>query len=503
LKWEEVEGSTRYELEIVSHSEELPPKKIKAEKPNWNGDLPFGVYSYRVRAIDRAKRPGDWTDKLPLVVVPTAPRAESPSDGETISVLSDADPKILSWEPQPGASAYKVTVFQNDALVLTKTVTESQINLAELPRGDFTWSVSAVVRAPGRTIASLRGKEWEGKPSDKNRFKIDYRELQKPDLLFPKGDVLANKANHIAFGWKRVPDAKSYVVTLERKADGDGPAPAPIIFKTTHAAVAATVNNLGTYRWKVRALASVDPIPGATSEASGTFDLIPSGQGPGRGYVSLSGMYAPYTYGIQTRAGRGDLSSQAVTVRLAGEAWLYRQWGAGAGIQKTTLKVEGESYSLGNLEAFVKYRMPLGSAASGWLFIPKLGLESRDYVFLTPSGSMSGGPSLIERQVNTNGLALGFDLRKQLSDRWSVGLKVAYFKPITLSGTEGGEITSSDSARNISAGLQGFRWMTRSWALGLGGFLDRRSFSYTSPSTGPESVNMDALHLFGSLLFLY
>ncbi len=500
LNWEVVEGSTRYELEIES-SAAGPTKMIRAEKSEWRGDLPFGVYSYRVRAIDRVKRPGSWTEKRPLVVVPAAPRLIQPKDGEKISVLRANDPKILKWEKLAGTEAYKLQIFRDGAPVFSKEIQGTEANLAELSPGNYTWSIQAVIRAPRRALASLQNRTWNGKESDASSFKIEYRELEAPKTLFPSGEIFADRANLIYFKWKTVPEAKAYEITLERNDSDDGEKIKRIVFKTTKSSIAARVKDLGYYRWKVRALASVAPHEGASSESSGSFDLVPSGQSPGKGYASFSGMFAPYQYEIQTQTGKGNLASEAFTYRLAGETWVSRKWGVGVGLQNTNLKIDGLNYVLGDYEIFAKYRLSVGKSSAGWLLLPKAGIELRDYIFLSPFDNVGG--ALSERKIQTLGLALGFDLRKQLSLRWSVGLKVTYFKPIHFSGAEGGTITGVSSTRNLSAGLQGFYWLTRSWGLGMGGFMDRRSFSYTAPAKGAESVNMDAIHLFGSLLFLY
>lgn len=501
LKWDPIDDAVRYVLEIQSHSGEMKKRVVKPGKNKWEGDLPFGIYTYRVHAIDRVERPGEWSEASPLVVLPSSPRPLSPEDGADIRILEKSDSKIFKWESVPEAQEYQLSVLKDGTSVLTRTVEGTEADLRELGPGEYTWTVLPVIRAPDRAPASLAGRKWEGQASKPASFEIAYQKLDEPKAITPVGYVMPPASGKLRFQWKKVPNAKGYEVTLEKDAEEKGIAPpAPKTFRVATNGMTAIVPEMGSYRWKVRALASVTSVESATSEATADFVMSPSDPDGKKGYLGLSTLFAPYKYGVKTPAGQGFLDSQSFTLRLAGEIWLKKGWGLGAGFQNTTAQIQGSSYSWMDLEVFGKYYVPLPKSLFGFLLLPKAGFEQRQYLFFSPAGTgtFTSGQGLLAKKATTLGFAMGFDLRKQFAERWSVGMKVNYFKPMTLSGVESGSTLAG--ASNLSMGLQGFYWYSKSWGFGVGGFFDRRSLSYTSPTSGLQEVNLDSTQFFGSIL---
>jgi hypothetical protein len=261
----------------------------------------------------------------------------------------------------------------------------------------------------------------------------------------------------------------------------------------------------GSYTWRVRALANVDPAtqqPDAVGpESSADFKLDPNvGYYEGSGYVALSTMLAPYTYSIVSPSTtNGSASSSALTFRLSGEYYFRPQWGVGAGAENTLFQINSQNYSRKGFELFLKYRMKWGQGNRAWAFSPKLGVEERDYFeIFRPSLNLS------VVGVNALGPSVGFDLRKQLGDKFSVGAKVAYFIPIALLSSSTIEKTGDASYRNISVGLQGLYWLSKHWGAGAGGFYEKRSISYRlNGNSNAEQVYMDGFYFFGSVLYSF
>lgn len=499
LKWDPIDDAVRYVLEIQSHSGDKKKRVLASEKNKWEGDLPFGVYTYRVHAIDRVQRPGEWSEASPLVVLPSAPRPLSPEDGADIRILEKGDSKIFKWESVPAAQEYQLQVMKDGASVLTQTVTGTEADLRELGLGEYTWTVLPVIKAPDRSPASLAGRKWEGQPSKPAAFEIAYQKLDEPEAITPVGYVMPPAEGKLRFQWKKVENAKAYVVTLAKEATDSIPT-ALKTYRVTGNGMTAIVPEMGTYRWKVRALASVTTTESATSEATASFVMSPTDPDGKKGYIGLSTLFAPYKYGVKSPAGQGSLDSASFTLRLAGELWLKKGWGLGAGLQNTSAQIQGANYSWMDFEVFAKYYVPLPKSYFGFLFLPKAGFEQRQYLFFSPAGSgdFTSGQGLTSKKATTLGPSFGFDLRKQFAERWSVGMKVNYFKPITLSGVESGG--SLAGASNLSMGIQAFYWRSQSWGFGVGGFFDRRSLSYTSPTSGLQEVNLDSTQFFGSIL---
>lgn len=485
LEWDPIDDAVRYGLEIESHSGEQKKRMMNPKKNKWEGDLPFGVYTYRVHAVDRVDRPGEWSDARPLVVLPNAPRPLFPEDGADVSIFEKSEAKIFKWENVPEAQEYKIVIMKDGAPLFTRTVTGNEAEFRDLGPGEYSWSVQPIIKAPGRAPASLSGREWAGQASKPASFEIAYEKLKEPEAISPIGHAMPGK---VRFQWKKVANAKSYEFTLE-KEEIEGKKFAPKKFRVATNGLITEVSEMGSYRWKVRAIASVASFEASTSESTASFELGPSDPDGKKGYIGFSTLFAPYKYGIKSPAGTGSLDSSSMTLRLTGERWLNRGWGVGGGIQNTFAKIQGGNYTWMDLEAFAKYCIQLKGAMKGVLFLPKAGLEKREYLFFSPFGT---------KTASTMGLSFGFDLRKQLAERWSAGMKLSYFKPVTLSGVESGSTIAG--ASNLSVGVQGFYWRSPTWGFGVGAFFDRRSFGYNSSTAGLQEVNLDSTQFFGSIL---
>jgi hypothetical protein len=93
-----------------------------------------------------------------------------------------------------------------------------------------------------------------------------------------------------------------------------------------------------------------------------------------------------------------------------------------------------------------------------------------------------------------------------------MGLRLNYFYPLSLSGADGGKLGGPANMRNISLGLQGLYWLSQTWGLGVGAYIDMRSISYdagangtpgsaNTPSSGNQEIYMDGTYFYGSLIF--
>src|SRR4051794_32356668 len=71
IEWAPIPGASQYEIQVEREGKIVTKKRL--EDSIWKGDLTFGIYAYQIRAYDRVKRPGQWTDTLPLIVMPAPP----------------------------------------------------------------------------------------------------------------------------------------------------------------------------------------------------------------------------------------------------------------------------------------------------------------------------------------------------------------------------------------------------------------------------------------------
>jgi hypothetical protein len=507
LGWKEIKRATEYEIEIKKDGAKTLQKKV--DEPSWSGDLPYGVYFYQIRAYDRLKRPGKWTEPKPLVVMPAPPKLTQPEDGGKIVLYDAGAGADFEWKPVKGVNGYEIEIKKDGKTAVKKTVSDSKLHLKGLEAGKYTWTVTIVVKPKDRVPSSYESKEWQSEPSDSRDFAIKRENLGKAEPKAPLGAMQPPSDRKVKFAWEPVEGAKAYEFALFAQADATvpfGPLRALASVSTTDESVVVPVPVDGRYRWQVRALANVDgdKKPEAASQISEAAFVLDKNTDffEGSGYVAFSTLLTSYDYHLYSPSSNINAlaASTALTMRGSGELWFKPQWGVAGAFEGTNFQIEDQTYTRLGYEAVAKYRVNLGSFFTGWSLTPKLGVEERDYIEVFPQGF---GQTTFTSSVY--GLQAGFDLRKSFGDSFGLGLKVAYFKPLVLSSPNASSLTGDASNRNLSVGLQGIYWLTSHWGAGAGVFIDHRSISYQlSGSSGPaEQVTMDANYLFLSLLYKF
>jgi hypothetical protein len=215
-------------------------------------------------------------------------------------------------------------------------------------------------------------------------------------------------------------------------------------------------------------------------------------------------MFAPYFYELKPsylNAAGGSVGSTAGTRRGSAEYWFRPNWAVSGAFEGTMFQISGMSFTRKGFEVLGKYRIKLGADKSAWVLSPKAGIEGRDYIELIQSGGAISATAL--------GATIGADLRKPLTEKLSLGIKFAYFKPLMLSSEQADQLTGDASGRNMSVGAQLMYWLDAHWGLGAGAYLEKRSLSFTVKNGGaesaskPEQVFMDGSYFFGSVLYSF
>lgn len=515
INWAPLPGAAQYEIEIQRDGKTVAQKKL--EDSSWHGDLKFGVYVYQIRAYDRVKRPGEWTDPMPLVVMPAPPEPKGPADGKNLVHFDPAAGTTLRWEPVNGASQYRIELSHDGKPMASHTVSNPSLTIKALPPGEYSWKVIAIVKPKGRLPASFEARQWESKASETSRFRIDHQRLDRPSISYPVGSVFPPADGQVKFKWKSVDGAEAYeleVFAKDMAKDTKGRSPSAFEPKALAHLIASDnsavvkLPSQGQYTWKVRALANIDEQK--TPEAVGPqsvsdFKLDKNASFvDGGGYVAVSAMFAPYSYQVISPASgfNGTGASVAQTVRVSGEYWFKPQWGLGAAGESTLFGLSGENYNRLGYELVGKYRYCFGGGRYSWTLAPKMGIEERDYIEVFPPDI-----SVAAKTLRAYGPQLGLDLRKQFSERFSLGVKVAYFVPLYISAIGVDGLTSDASYRNISVGAQCLYWLNHRWGLGAGLYTEKRSISFgvqgAPAGTAPEQIFMDGTYFFGSLIYSF
>ncbi len=512
LEWTEIVGAEGYEIEFV------PEKGVKqthrAKSASWKGDLPEGLYRYRIRGADRFKRPGTWSDALTLLLMPAPVDLDSPSSGTQLAYFGGSPQIILKWKPRDGVHVYRVRVWQGAQLVRDQKVASTSLALDGMKDGAFRWQVTGWFEA--------RPKRWETEEGDVWKFEQTRKKLEAPSLEFPRGLVATPKSGKLKLVWSPVEGASEYEVRLWRtdgRAVPHAREPATtadrgqLLFRSKERTLVVPVNGDGTYRWQVRALASMQP---GQPEVGGPVAVENFGlsqhalYSEGSGYVALSTMLAPYTYTYVSPSSGGTGSAGALSVvgRLSGEYWFSGLWGMGGAAELNMFRIASRSHLAKVFEINGKMRINLGKDKWGWIIQPKIGLEKRDYFSIGRADIID--PSRPTNYASVVGPAVGFDVRKQIWDRFSLSMKINYFVPLTvIDSVASSPISVSSnwaSVRNVSLGLQGAYWLGGKFAVAAGGYMEFRSLAYTgtfSPAGQPEEVYMDGAFFFASFIYSF
>lgn len=508
IEWKPIKGAREYELVLEKNG--VVFLKTQSPTPGWNGDLEAGVYTYRVRAVDRINRPGKWSATKPLAVAPppveTLPLA---AHGKITLYDSKAGP-VLKWKEIPGIKKYSVEIKENGHTVRVIKITGTQVDVPSLRAGNYTWTVSAIMESKQKNAGALAGKTWNAPPSESNDLIVEYKKLVAPTVTSPMGIIPLPRESKVYLKWQSVPGAEAYQVSLtlrptKKRTLAQLPKPKTFVVVDNEAVI--DVEGEAAYGWEVRALANLDSkqahqssSPASTAE----FEVNKAAAfSEGSGYVAVSGMVAPYNYKVVSPSGEGKAASNAMTLRLSGEYWFFPKWALALGAENTFFSIQNEVVSRKAFEAHAKYRFKFSDKRYGWYFYPKAGPEARQYFEKFPREVTSSSST----EFTVLGTSIGFDLRKQFTDSFSLGAKTAYFLPLFLAGLPGGgALSSAASYRNLSFGIQGLYWIGEKWGIGAGTFLETRSISYVptgAPSSASEIIYTDATYFFGSVIFSF
>ncbi len=536
LEWKEIPSAAQYEL-VFSRNGKPVHKKIVKET-HWKGNLNPGLLTYQIRAIDKMDRPGRWSEARALIVSPENPlKIISPEHGKDHLFFSQENLITLEWQPLEGVQKYILEIEAPDQPKQKLTVTESKHTLKDPPAGKYFWNVTPVFE--------LKDKSWEiASAKAESKFEIEIKKLPAPEQIEPKGVQPPPKNAKVTLRWKPVENAKGYFLEVQNKLTHQ----TLLQFTTDKTAVAMNLQAEGEYEWKVQALATLPPTtPTASSPlvrniasvhasslgetSSMDFKLDRSAlHVEGFGYIALSTMLAPYSLKIVSPSAgfEGSASSLAMTGRLSGEYWPGgSSFGGAFGMEDTFFTLNGQNFSRLQFEGHAKYRLALSKDRFGWFISPKLGVEYRQYQMLTPVISKGEFLGIANLPLWTAGPSVGVDIRKQFSEKWSLGVKSAYFIPLTLSGAGSGKLGGPAVSRNFGAGAQTMYWLDKRWGLGFGAFYELRSIGYQGGSTAASSSNaaktlrysaassaggtssqyeevyMDAVYFFGSIIFSF
>lgn len=178
LRWREIDGADRYEVQ-VSQSNEMDPltlnKKISALQAKFK--LGYGTYFLRVRGLQSDGTPGPWSDIEGFVVNPHPPQLISPKDKAVFDQKLPETGLKFEWEKGLSGSEYKIEIRDKKGVVHTRNVEDTESYWRPLVPGVYQWKVG--FETPG-------GVQW-GKP---RVFKVEDKAILLPKAIVERIDLL-------------------------------------------------------------------------------------------------------------------------------------------------------------------------------------------------------------------------------------------------------------------------------------------------------------------------
>ena len=534
LKWSGIPGAVNYEIEATRDG--VVQVETKVSEPQWKGFMRYGLNTYRIRAIDGLDRPGEWSTPRPIVVMPPPAELIQPKNQATIPTYGPHSKILLKWKRAEGIDKYRIEIRDSQKkLIQEHTTDKSEFEVSGLNPGTYLWSAIHHIEAGPKSSRELQGKKWLSSSNNTQVFTTTLSTLDEPKPLFPKGITPLHKSGKQVFRWTPVPGALMYNVLVftkgSKKWDRSGTTKVPMIeFEMGYE---------GKFTWTVQAVAHEGRAPSSLQAKPGPvakldFELDRDAMFiEGSGYIALSGMFAPFTYTLLSPARDGDLTnnlSQSIVSRIAGEYWWSADWGIGASFDYSMMPLSGNIADIGKTvpkkiftryeaELVAKYRLPLANNRYGWFLAPKLGVAMRESPHISIVVPTNGSdPYFSDDSYVALGLSAGLDLRKQFSDRFSVGIRTGIYIPILhVKGPTGSNTKTGDLLENVHAGVQGLFWLNSRWGLGGGAYMEKRRNRATAgfvtnaegatasqeKASKEDNLTLDATYIHGSLIYRF
>jgi len=244
--WEEVSGTDKYQLQVVSpdfsHSQSLVVNE-SLTGTTFSADLPSGSYQWRVKAINSTSSTSYFTGSFTIYKSDITSQLVSlitPVDGSSLNLATVS----FQWNPIAGADyqfVLKKGSWDTGTEIQRKKISSTSIDFA-LTDGDYTWGVKAIDKIDGsETNFSVRS------------FSVDRVPPLIPTLVLPENNSIIN-SGQVSFQWKATDQTDkdlSYTLDVYKQSGATS-------VLVIHQILSGTQYNFnysgsGTYFWQVSA----------------------------------------------------------------------------------------------------------------------------------------------------------------------------------------------------------------------------------------------------------
>ena len=152
LTWSDSLKAQNYEVEWEPRNQDAAPKVHKVTKDRSTIRLSPGIYRWRVRSLPKNRAPGIWSPYrgFEVVMQPNPPELLSPPQAARIELekRKKANKIRFAWSRLPQAQAYRFVLSrdkQQQKSIQTTETPSTFIELTDLHKGQYYWSVEAVI----------------------------------------------------------------------------------------------------------------------------------------------------------------------------------------------------------------------------------------------------------------------------------------------------------------------------------------------------------------------
>lgn len=201
LEWEALSGAVSYEIEILRPGQATLQQRIDGGKSEWSGNLPYGIYSFRLRAIDWAGQKSEWSTAQQFIASPPAPEPLGPASQARFAIESLTAGVLLQWKASPQTRLYRLQIQRDGYPLRTLDTDKLQYVLVDKVPGRYEFRVRPLIEPPGGATAV------EGDVSDWRVFRI-----------LPPEETLAPPRERFSTGVDVSPISTFYRLNLVDKA---------------------------------------------------------------------------------------------------------------------------------------------------------------------------------------------------------------------------------------------------------------------------------------------
>ncbi|MEY4616617.1 MAG: hypothetical protein RJB66_1577 [Pseudomonadota bacterium] len=146
LDWEPISGAASYDLEVgLPESQKYLKNERMISKNRWEGILSPGQYWMRIRARDDRGVPGDWSERMDIVIRLAKVEVLRPFHETIINTVTDKLEVFFSWKPVSGAKSYLFHLEDEEGrLILNKDLPSTSLRVEVSGMAGYRWSVQAV-----------------------------------------------------------------------------------------------------------------------------------------------------------------------------------------------------------------------------------------------------------------------------------------------------------------------------------------------------------------------